>query len=178
LRSGAVAVAEPEEPDEADYLQPTPVKVGAIKGDPIVEAIQAAFADTEPPGSDAWGWCISSEWPEQSEYIRRRVWQDLELEKMAELVADRKQLPFLMCLSPDALRYYLPAFLIVAVALPTIPGTRDLIRVLSPPGRGDPNRGAFRYFVGGLSLEQKDVIGRCLQRLRVDIDGAFFWWKL
>ena len=83
-----------------------------------------------------------------------------------------------MWLSPEGLRYYLPAFLAAAVHEPSIPRNRDVVGFLCPPGRKNRLWSWFRQFVSGLTREQKNVVRECLQHLHVNIvDGAFSYWS-
>jgi len=169
--AASVALPGPELAEEVDAVSQTKITVGEVAGDPIVDRIKAAFAATAYPGDAAFSASLINEEPDQFRYLRRRSWQDLQLERMPGLS------DVLMWLSPEALRYYLPAFLIAAVTLPGIPGTGDVIGFLAPPGRSEPLRSSFFHFVKGLTADQRSVVADCLRHLRIDGRGVFAYWN-
>jgi len=82
-----------------------------------------------------------------------------------------------MWFTPEALQYYVPAFLIAAVTLRDIPGSLDVIGYLAPPGRSEPSRSSFFYFAKGLNDEQKNVIRECLCVLGISMKGVYAFWS-
>jgi hypothetical protein len=145
-----------------------PTRIGDMKGSPILESIQWAFANTEYPGDRAIPFgsdCVDEE-PERFHYLRGRSWQDVELDEVPGLSA------VLMWLSAEGLRYYLPAFLAAAVTAPAVPGC-------SVPRASRPQRltrTLLLEFVDGMTAEQKDVVRLCLLNLRVNLEGVFSYW--
>lgn len=113
---------------------------------------------------------------EEFRQLRGRRWEDLELEEVPGLSG------VLMWLSPDGLRYYLPAFLSAAVGSPETVGSRDIIGFLARPRikdrseSGVAERTLFRRFVSELTPEQKSVVGEAMQHLRIDMSGVFSYW--
>ena len=133
------------------------VRVGGGSGSPIVDRIKLAFAGTGYPGDDAFPPRSIDEEPEKFRYLMGRRWPELELEKMPGLS------DVLLWLPPEALQYYLPAFLVAAIRLQELPASRDVIGFLAPPGRNDPARSSFLYFAKGLTA-------------RVNLTGVFAYW--
>jgi Family of unknown function (DUF6714) len=163
---------EAQPPEETLGIAPQDsTKVGEVAGNPIVDQILSVFADTEYPGDDTLPWRSIEEEPEKFQYLMSRTWRDLELDKMASL-AD-----VLMWLSPEGLRYYLPAFLVAAVTPKQMPGSLDVIGFLAPPGRGESRQSSFRYFAKELTSVQKDAVRDCLRHLRINMAGIFAFWE-
>ena len=75
----------------------------------LATEIRRAFAGVPPPPRDGYVQHICPEYTALEEALRGRAWQDLSFDT---LFAHRDALPLL---SPHALRFYLPAFLLAAL---------------------------------------------------------------
>jgi hypothetical protein len=110
------------------------------------------------------------------EYLVGRRWEDLDLREVPTLS------DVLIWLSPEALRYYFPAFLTAAISDQTAPKSRDIVGFLAPPSAKDRSetgvaaRVQFRRLVNPLTAEQKAVIRECLLLLNVRLEGGYSFW--
>ena len=155
------------------------MRISEIEGNSLIEKMRSAFADTEYPGDEAIPGRPDSVYEAEEEFreLRGRQWADLEVEKVPALS------PVLMWLSPEALAYYLPAFLAAAVFSPSSVGAFDIIGFLAPPGaRGRDSGGVaervhFRRLIKALTLHQERVVSECLQHLQINMDGVYSYWN-
>ena len=138
----------------------------------LIENIQSAFADSEYPG-DARAFTAHGGGEISNEFhrLRRRRWQDLDLEELPGMAMD------LMWLSPAGLSYYLPAFLAAAVCFPEIQSSAIVGFLCPPSGHDRGGSQEFRQFLEDLTSQQRHVIRECLDHLRVPLLGPFACWS-
>lgn len=154
------------------------MRIEEVETTPLVKRIIEAFRDTEYPGDDA---LLRSDGEPEREvrpFMRRRFhrWQDLEVEDVLNLST------VLMWLSPAGVRYYLPACLLAAVALPSSGGVRSAVlnelAAVKNTSRDRAQFFRFREIVDGLTVEQKDVVRDSLTHFGVNIEqGVFSFWR-
>jgi len=80
-----------------------------MRSEEVAELIESAFSRERYPGDSHLTQGPSMEAAELREFLRGKRWRDLQLE---ELVRNRESIFFM---TPEALRYYIPAFLIASV---------------------------------------------------------------
>lgn len=129
----------------------------------VARQIENAFRAAQYPGDHFLTEGGSSEAADIAEFLRGRRWQDLKIE---ELAPNHESIFFM---SPEALRYYLPAFLLAGVLQYENAGQipSSLIFLLRPAGSKDPTAEArFRRRFGPLSNSQRRAIRAFLEYLR------------
>ena len=136
----------------------------------VARQIEGAFADVSYPRDIRLTEGSSSDAFETEQFLKNRKWQDLELN---ELVRNHESVFFL---TPEALRYYIPAFLLSSVlnykeANP-IPDT--LIFLLTPPATEDPaSRIRFNARFGQFNKAQRQTIKAFLEFIRDEYGEDF-----
>jgi len=128
--------------------------------DELVQEIERAFAGAENPGSerlveypDHW------ESPAVIESFAGTHWNDVPLDT---LINHRLSLPLF---TPEAFRFYLPAFLRAAVLHPATVDTltENLFFMLTPPESLEAEMDLFLRRLNGLNAEQKAVIRKFIK---------------
>lgn len=143
------------------------------RGQDVIGEIRFAFSGVpEPePGNITPRTAVRDREREQiSRDFAGRHWDELDAAFL------RSRAESLLLLAPPAFHYFLPAYLIAAVAGP---GESDLVAAavlmaLSPPESGDP--GAWAWFndrVGLLSAEQRDAIRHWLAHIAAERAAEF-----
>lgn len=128
---------------------------------PLLARIHSAFADVPPPPDDRLvsdgGSYLEGDAIRQA--FRGRRWHEVPLDDL------RREVAALYFFTPEAFRYYLPAFLAAAVADParsdTIPGS--LIRALSKPDAPGDDLRWFEDRAGGFTDAQSAAIRAFLE---------------
>lgn len=141
----------------------------------LVREIDEAFADVEYPGDEKLVYDSSGkhlECAEVADALRGRNWRKLSA---GELRYSPSNLHFM---TPEAVHYYLPAYLRASVLsydeVAAVPET--LLRILkAPPGTGTNERRTLASLTDRLTPRQKAVIRSFLEFLR-DEHGADFPW--
>ena len=128
--------------------------------DELVQEIETAFAGAKNPGRerlveypDYW------ESPSVIESFAGTHWNDVPLDT---LINHRLSLPLF---TPEAFRFYLPAFLRAAVAHPAAVDTltENLFFMLTPPEAPGPEMDLFLRRLNGLNPAQKAVIRKFIK---------------
>ncbi|RKH13039.1 hypothetical protein D7V97_06660 [Corallococcus sp. CA053C] len=127
--------------------------------------IENAFADVPRPADDRIAYAPGAwETPELIRDFRGRHWKDIPVERI------RQHAAHLSLLSPEALPYYLPAYLLAAL---TDLDVRDfLLSQLSIPDESHPDvRKYFQQRFGLLSSAQRNAIQMFLRWGRDEASG-------
>ncbi len=144
----------------------------ALKSEELQQRVKSAFALATYPGDDQLV-VVTGGAHLECEQIRAafqgKRWQHLPLKFL------RYHASSLSFLTPEAFRYYLPAFLLAALQsykkADMVPFS--LVFHLTPPAEGDPERSRFDQVVTGLTQEQKVVIATFLQYMLEEHAGDF-----
>ncbi len=129
----------------------------------LIKRIESAFREEKYPGDDGLTHGSSMEAVEVGDFLRARRWQDLRLGELARNHAS------LFFMTPEALRYYIPAFLVAAVRdyddSDQIPSS--LLSLLSPFALNDSDyQTRFRQRYELFNDSQRDAIRAFLEYLR------------
>jgi hypothetical protein len=148
-----------------------------------VRLIGEAFENVPYPGDSRLVEGYSSEAVEVADFLRGRRWQELRLDELVHNYAS------IFFMTAEAIRFYLPAYLIVSVlhyeAVDQIPGS--VMFLLKPPVPADSvERSRFETRFGQLSKEQRRAVSAFLRYLRDEESQDFFqaeeasellqWW--
>jgi hypothetical protein len=148
----------------------------------LVRQIGEAFGDVAYPGDSCLTEGCSSEAVDIADFLKGRRWQDLRLD---ELVRNHESLFFM---TPEAIRYYLPAFLVASIlhyrdANP-IPST--LVFLLRVPKDAE-DRSRFQTRFRSLATSQRGAIKAFLEYLRDEhaedflqaneVSELLSWWN-
>jgi hypothetical protein len=128
----------------------------------LIKQIEIAFREEQYPGDDHLTQGSSMEAVEVGDFLRGRSWQDLRL---AELARNHASLFFM---TPEALHYYIAAFLIASVRdyndSDQVPSS--LLSLLNPFALNDSDyRSRFRQRYDLFNSSQKDAIRAFLEYL-------------
>jgi hypothetical protein len=127
----------------------------------LARQIGEAFRDVPYPGDSCLTEGASSEAVDIADFLKGRRWQDLRLD---ELVRNHESVFFM---TPEAIRYYLPAFLVVSVlhyqGANPIPST--LLFLLRLPKDAE-DRSRFQTRFRSFGKPQRDAIKAFLEYLR------------
>jgi hypothetical protein len=152
----------------------------------VAKQVENAFGEVPYPGNDRLVEGSSSETIEVENFLRDRRWQELQF---ADLINNHESLFFM---TPEAIRFYLPAYLIVSLLhyekADRIPGS--VMFLLRPPLPHDTDsQSRFEARFGPLSRPQRNAIQAFLKYLHEehpedfptegDIDEPFVllrWW--
>jgi len=134
-----------------------------MRPEDLADQIEKAFGPEQYPGDNRLAKGSSMEATEVSTFLRGRRWQDLSVE---ELTRNHESLFFM---TADAVRYYIPAFLIASVRhyddSDQIPST--LVFFLNPCAMNDPHyQSRFRERFGLLNDSERNAIKAFLEHLR------------
>ncbi len=115
----------------------------------LVQNIKEAFSPREYPGDD----CLLLPGDDEGEgqLFFGKDWRELTYEQL-EL-----RTFVLLCFTPDAFCYFLPAYLIASVENPDSGLADEVLERLFPP-KNDPTRPSFCAWWGKLSPAQKQVV--------------------
>lgn len=126
----------------------------------FVQKIEQAFAGAEHPGQDRLvAYPDYWESPSVIESFADTAWDSVPLDT---LINHRLSLPLF---TPEAFRFYLPAFLRAAVLHPVAVDTltENLFFMLTPPESAGPEMDLFLGRVAGLNAAQKAVIRKFIK---------------
>lgn len=143
----------------------------------LVREIEGAFANVEYPGDEKLVYDTSGkhlECVEVADALRGKNWRELSVE---ELRYSPSNLHFM---TPEAVHYYLPAYLRASMLSYDEAGAvpETLLWILkSPPATRTDDQRAFASFADRLTPRQKAVIRSFLEFLR-DEHGADFPWDV
>jgi hypothetical protein len=120
----------------------------------LIAAVEAAFADVAMPADSI------SDHPDNdegtAEYFRGKSWRGHTPERL------RRYSIALLAFTPEAFRYYLPAFLIAALNAPEESPLDSIIFSVSPP-KDKPKRPSFWRRWELFSGAQRRVVVQCLK---------------
>lgn len=122
--------------------------------------IERAYGEVPYPGDDRLVEGFSLEASEIADFLKGRRWQDLQPE---ELLRNRQSLFFM---TPEAIRFYLPAYLRTSVLhyekADTIPGSIMFLLRPTAPNDSDAEK-RFRARFGSLNKQQCEAIRAFLE---------------
>ncbi|RKH44349.1 DUF6714 family protein [Corallococcus llansteffanensis] len=136
-----------------------------VREEQLRRQIENAFADVPRPADDRIAYAPDAwETPELLSDFRGQHWKDLPVERV------RQHAAHLSLLSPEALPYYLPAYLLAAL---TDFDVRDfLLSQLSIPDESNPDlRRDFQRRFDVLSSAQRNAIQAFLRRMGEEASG-------